>query len=56
MNLRCFCIVEAFCQRQQQGKLVDGVPVLLGQHILIEAVLEIAFGNAVMPACDSSGD
>ena len=56
VNLRCFCIVEAFCQRQQQGKLIDGGPVILSQHILVEAVLEIAFGNAVVPAGDSSGD
>ena len=48
MNLGCFRVIKAFCQGQQQCQLVDCFPVGVAKQFLVETVLEIVFGNAVM--------
>ena len=51
-----FGVVQAFGESEQQGKLINQLPVALGKNFLIEAVLEIILRDAIMPACDGAGN
>lgn len=51
-NLVGLGVVKAFRQGYQQRQLVDNLPVLVVDDVLVEAVTEVVFRNAVVPAGD----